>query len=114
VQEAEAAVPPVQTDPDGQGKHPVAFTKSPALQDVGVTQAFEIMYCPGVQTAGGAEPPAQAAPAGQVVQYVSEPIADVRMYEPAAQTVEPSQTQLERFAFGTLPVPHKIGRFEKD
>jgi hypothetical protein len=72
------------------------------------------MYCPAVQTTGGAEPPAQAEPAGQVVQYESEPVEEVRMYVPAAQTVEPSQTQPERFAFGILPEPHRIGRLEKD
>jgi len=67
-----------------------------------------------VQTTGEAKPPAHAEPVGHVVQYVSVGLVDTRTYEPAAQTVTPSQTQVDKFAFGTLPEPQRMGLLEND
>jgi hypothetical protein len=65
-----ADTPPAHADPEGQGKHPVALTKSPTLQDVGVKQAVDapFTYSPGAHEEGGEDPPAQINPAGHATQ----------------------------------------------
>ena len=71
LQATAAAVPPVQDDPEGQGKHPVTPTRySPGLQDVGIKQdvAGLFAYSPGAQATGAAKPPAHVLRAVQLVQ----------------------------------------------